>query len=60
MKMCKFFNISRSGSYDWSKREHDNGKDLMMRDLIGECHLKISKDMVIGESLSGSGANAGY
>jgi len=41
--MCTFFGVSRSGYYDWVKREHENGKDLFLRDLIAECQEKHKK-----------------
>jgi transposase InsO family protein len=41
--MCSFFSVSRSGYYDWTKREHENGRDLYLRSLIAECQEKHKK-----------------
>lgn len=41
--MCGFFSVSRSGYYDWTKREHESGKDLLLRNLIAECQDRHKK-----------------
>ena len=38
--MCGFFGVSRSGYYDWCKREPENSKELLLKDLIAECQEK--------------------
>jgi transposase InsO family protein len=38
--MCSFFCVSRSGYYDWCKREPENSKELFLKDLIAECQEK--------------------
>lgn len=41
--MCNFFSVSQSGYYDWTKREHENGRDLYLHSLIAECQEKHKK-----------------
>lgn len=36
--MCKFYCVSRSGYYDWVKREVEENPDKELIDLISECH----------------------
>ncbi len=38
--MCRFYNVSRSGYYDWKKREHGENKDAELVKLICECQEK--------------------
>ncbi len=35
--MCSFYGVSRSGYYDWLKREYTEGHDLQLRELILKC-----------------------
>ena len=41
--MCKFFDVSRSGYYDWTKRFSKAAKDRWLADLIAECQTKSNK-----------------
>ena len=41
--MCKFYDVSRSGYYDWIKRRQDNQCDDELLDLITECHNQHKK-----------------
>jgi transposase InsO family protein len=36
--MCRFYNVSRSGYYDWAKREQGENPDQDLIDMITECH----------------------
>mgnify|MGYP000021171550 FL=1 len=36
-EMCKFFEVSRSGYYDYVKRVDIPAKDLLLADKIREC-----------------------
>ena len=38
--MCAFYGVSRSGYYDWLHREHNESKDLTLRDQIAECQRR--------------------
>lgn len=38
--MCSFYGVSRSGYYDWAKRDLSGGRDEEIRDLILECQRK--------------------
>ena len=38
--MCKVFEVSRSGYYDWRKRQDRRSKDQWLVDLIVECQQK--------------------
>lgn len=38
--MCRFYHVSRSGYYDWKKREHSENKDAELIRLICECQEK--------------------
>lgn len=41
--MCKFFNVSRSGYYDWIKRINTPDKDAIIGKLIKECQNKTKQ-----------------
>lgn len=41
--MCKFFNVSRSGYYDFVKRIGKEDKDKIIANLINECQRKTKK-----------------
>ena len=36
--MCRYFEVSRSGYYDWLKRKDNPDKDDVLGDLIRQCH----------------------
>ena len=36
--MCDFYHVSRSGYYDWLKRDQDISKDAELISMIAECH----------------------
>lgn len=38
VEMCHFYDVSRSGYYDWAKREKNESADKELIDLISECH----------------------
>ena len=40
--MCKFFEVSRSGYYDWLKRKEQPDKDELLGNLIRECQKKTN------------------
>lgn len=42
-EMCRFYDVSRSGYYDWSTRSRVDNPDKELIDLINECHLKNRK-----------------
>ena len=42
-EMCRFFNVSRSGYYDYVKRMDVPSKDLPLAEKIKECHNKCGK-----------------
>ena len=42
-EMCRFFNVSRSGYYDYVKRMDDPSKDLPLAEKIKECQNKCGK-----------------
>ena len=35
--MCNFFEVSRSGYYDWRNRQHREDKDQWLIDMVVEC-----------------------
>jgi transposase InsO family protein len=37
--MCQFFEVSRSGYYDWLKRKDNPDKDLVIGELIRKCQV---------------------
>jgi transposase InsO family protein len=39
-EMCQFYNVSRSGYYDWLKRNQHENPDKALIALIDECHKK--------------------
>lgn len=41
--MCDFYHVSRSGYYDWLKRDQDISKDAELISMIAECHEKHKK-----------------
>jgi len=41
--ICKFYDVSRSGYYDWIKSRQDNQCDDELLDLITECHNQHKK-----------------
>ena len=41
--MCKFFNVSRSGYYDFIKRKDRPCKDALTARLVAECQARCSK-----------------
>ncbi len=41
--MCKVFEVSRSGYYDWRKRQEQTPKDQWLVDLIIECQQKCKQ-----------------
>lgn len=41
--MCRFYSVSRSGYYDWQKREQRGNPDQALIELISECHKKHKK-----------------
>ena len=41
--MCKVFEVSRSGYYDWRKRQDKTPKDQWLVDLIVECQQKCKQ-----------------
>ena len=41
--MCKFFNVSRSGYYAWTKRLDKEDKDKIVVDLIKQCQDKTRR-----------------
>ena len=41
--MCKVFEVSRSGYYDWRKRQDKTPKDQRLVDLIVECQQKCKQ-----------------
>jgi len=43
VKMCWFFEVSRSGYYDYVKRMDMPAKDLTLAEKIGECQEKCGK-----------------
>lgn len=42
-EMCRFFNISRSGYYDYMKRREQPAKDLELSKLIAQCQEACKK-----------------
>ena len=42
-EMCRFFNVSRSGYYDYVKRMDIPAKDLPLAEKIRECQEKVGK-----------------
>jgi len=42
MTMCRFFEVSRSGYYDYAKRIDQLDKDKWLSNLISECHSKTN------------------
>ena len=42
-KMCRFFNVSRSGYYDFVKRMDTPAKDLPLAEKIRECQIKTKQ-----------------
>ena len=42
-EMCRFFEVSRSGYYDYVKRMDMPAKDLALAEKIGECQVKCGK-----------------
>ena len=42
-EMCRFFNVSRSGYYDYVKRQEVPAKDLPLAEKIRECQDKCGK-----------------
>ncbi len=42
-EMCRFFNVSRSGYYDYTKRMDKPAKDLPLAEKIRECQDKCGK-----------------
>ena len=42
-EMCRFFEVSRSGYYDYVKRMDMPAKDLELTEKIGECQDKCGK-----------------
>ncbi len=42
-KMCRFFNVSRSGYYDYVKRMDIPAKDLLLAEKIKECQDKCGR-----------------
>jgi putative transposase len=43
VEMCRFYSVSRSGYYDWQKREQSGNPDQALIDLISGCHKKHKK-----------------
>ncbi len=41
--MCRFFNVSRSGYYDYVKRMNIPAKDLLLAEKIRECQYRCGK-----------------
>ena len=42
-EMCRFFNVSRSGYYDYIKRMDTPAKDMPLAEKIRECQEKCGK-----------------
>ena len=42
-KMCRFFNVSRSGYYDFVARMDIPDRDLPLAEKIGECQKECGK-----------------
>ena len=42
-EMCRFFDVSRSGYYDYVKRMDIPAKDLPLAEKIKECQIKNGK-----------------
>lgn len=40
VEMCKFYNVSRQGYYDWVKRQKHPSPDTDLIDMIKECQIK--------------------
>jgi transposase InsO family protein len=43
VKMCEFYDVSRSGYYDWVRHEQSENPDKEIIELIAECHKKHKK-----------------
>ena len=41
-EMCRFFNVSRSGYYDYVKRMNIPAKDLALAEKIKECQERLT------------------
>lgn len=41
--MCKFFEVSRSGFYDYMNRHNGNQKEEVLVTMIGECQLRCGR-----------------
>ena len=52
-EMCRFFNVSRSGYYDYVKRMDIPAKNLPLADKIRECQINVVKLMGIAEYIYG-------
>ena len=46
-EMCRFFDVSRSGYYDYVKRMDKPAKDLPLAEKIKECQDKCGKTYTI-------------
>lgn len=42
-EMCRFFNVSRSGYYDYAKRFDIPSNDLLLAEKIKECQVKCGR-----------------
>ncbi len=52
-EMCRFFNVSRSGYYDYVKRMNISAKDLALAEKIKECQKTAAKLTDIVEYIYG-------
>ena len=52
-EMCRFFDVSRSGYYDYVKRMDIPAKDLPLAEKIKECQQRTEKLMDIVEYIYG-------
>lgn len=43
IEMCRFYGVSRSGYYDWSKCESEENPDKALINMINECYLRHKK-----------------
>lgn len=43
VEMCRFYAVSRSGYYDWQKRDQSRNPDQELMELISECHKQHKK-----------------